>query len=47
MIATALIAAGLLAVAAWVLAHPRPLPRPHRAHRAPDLRSYAPIRDKD
>ncbi len=44
MIATALIAAGLCLVAAWVLAHPRPLPRPHRA---PDLRSYAPIRDKD
>ena len=44
MIATALIAAGLLAVAAWVLAHPRPLPRPHRA---PDLRSFEPTRDKD
>ena len=45
MIATAIIAAGLLLVAAWVLSHPVPTPRP--PSRAPDLRSYEPTRDRD
>jgi RsiW-degrading membrane proteinase PrsW (M82 family) len=46
VIATAVIAAVLLLVAAWVLSHPVPTPRPpSRAQQ--DLRSYEPTRDKD
>jgi hypothetical protein len=44
VIATAAILAGLLLVAAWVLSHPVPTPRP--LSRAPDLRSFEPTRDK-
>ena len=45
VIATAAILAGLLLVAAWVLSHPVPTPRP--PSHAPDLRSFEPTRDKD